>query len=84
MYQYFPPRVFYPAGEDRLFSRYRYPVGVTVLRQQDGTWLTREVPSDDEVKAAARVFQGGRVYLVDDAEAAELTAAGLGDGLVPV
>jgi hypothetical protein len=72
--------VKYPIGP--LFGRAPHPVGVTVLREAG---LYRRVidPREEELRAADRIFLGGRVHVVDDVEAAALTAAGYEDYLSP-
>ena len=84
MYQFTTPTVDYPLGSDRLFGRYRYPVGVTVLKNPDGSYYTQHIPSEDQMTAAATVYLGGHVHLVSDSEAAALSAAGYGAGLVAI
>ena len=84
MYQFYTPTVRYPVGDKGLFRFYQYNVGVSVLREHDGTYRTVETPSGDDMANADRVFLGGHVHLVTDEEAAEIQAAGLGEGLVVI
>lgn len=57
------------------------PRGRTVLKATNGTYSTVDVPTVDQMAAAAAVYQGGHVYTVSTAEAAALTAAGYGAGI---
>lgn len=70
----------YPIGP--LFGRAPHRIGTTVLREGG---LYRQVidPREEELRAADRIFLGGRVHVVDDVEAAALTAAGYDDCLSP-
>ena len=47
-----------PAGDGRLFSRYRLTRGVTVLKI-DGEYYEMRNPSSEEVKAAQAAYLGG-------------------------
>lgn len=84
MYQFYTPTLPMPVGDKGLWRFYQYRVGVTVLKEKDGTYRTIEVPSEDDQKNAATVYLGGHVHLVSDSEAANLIAAGFGEGLVHV
>lgn len=64
-----------PAGEGRLFSRYRLVRGITVLKI-DGQYYQVRFPSSEEVAAAQIAYVGGYSYPVDAAEKASLEAAG--------
>lgn len=79
-YQFYTPTRREPVLNQGL--RYSLNVGMTVLRHKDRSFAVVEVPSEDQMTAADRVFLGGHVHLVSDAEAAELSAAGFGEGLV--
>lgn len=52
------------------------PRGRSVLKQSDGTWVTRDQPTTDEIADALVYYQGGRTYEVTLDEAEELYAAG--------
>lgn len=52
--------------------------GVTVLQQQDGSFVERIYVDQIEADAAKRVYLGGHVHKVTAAEVAALTAAGYG------
>lgn len=52
-------------------------IGLTVLRV-DGVWRVEPATSAAEEAAADRVYHGGHVHTVDQAEADELVAAGFG------
>lgn len=64
-----------PAGEGRLFSRYRLVRGITVLKI-DGTYYETRYPSSEEVTDADVAYIGGYSYTVDATEKAALEAAG--------
>jgi len=64
-----------PAGEGRLFSRYRLVRGVSVLKI-DGQYYQVRFPSAEEVQAAQVAYIGGYSYIVDAIEKAALEAAG--------
>lgn len=68
---------FAELGRDRLWGRVTYPVGIAVIKRTDGTY-EQSLLADSERPDAAHVYVGGHVHVVDDAEAAALTAAGYG------
>lgn len=64
-----------PIGAHRLWWFYKLARGVTVIKTSDGYYETRD-PSQEELDEAEVYYLGGHDYVVDDAEAADLTAAG--------
>jgi hypothetical protein len=64
-----------PAGEGRLFGRYRLVRGITVLKI-DGQYYQIRFPSSEEVEAAQEAYIGGYSYEVSAGEKAALEAAG--------
>ena len=64
-----------PAGEGRLFSRYRLVRGISVLKI-DGQYYQVRYPSTEEIAGAQAAYIGGYSYTVDAAEKAALEAAG--------
>jgi hypothetical protein len=64
-----------PAGEGPLFSRYRLVRGITVLKV-DGEYYEVRYPSSEETTEADIAYIGGYSYEVDEAEKADLEAAG--------
>lgn len=64
-----------PAGDGRLFSRYRLLRGITVLKI-DGEYYELRYPSSEEVEAADEAYIGGYSYEVSAEEKADLEAAG--------
>ena len=64
-----------PAGEGRLFSRYRLVRGVTVLKI-DGEYYQVRYPSAEEVASAEIAYIGGYSYEVSAGEKTQLEAAG--------
>lgn len=55
--------------------------GVAVLKNGDA-YVEHEFPYSDDITSADVAYLGGHVYVVDDTEAAALSAAGYGDRLV--
>lgn len=64
-----------PAGEGRLFGRYRLVRGVTVLKI-DGDYFEVRYPSSEEVEDADIAYIGGYSYEVSAEEKASLESAG--------
>lgn len=64
-----------PAGEGRLFSRYRLVRGISVLKS-NGVYTEVRYPSSEEVEEADVAYIGGYSYTVDATEKAALEAAG--------
>ncbi len=64
-----------PAGDGRLFGRYRLVRGVTVLKV-DGEYYETRYPSSEEVAEAEVAYIGGYSYEVSEGEKAALEAAG--------
>lgn len=64
-----------PAGQGRLFSRYRLVRGITVVKS-NGEYYEVRYPSEDEINEAEVAYIGGYSYEVDEAEKADLEAAG--------
>lgn len=64
-----------PQGE-RLWLYYKNDVGITVLKNYDGTYTQTQFPSQDDVAAAAAAYLGGHIYVVKQSEAFALNAAG--------
>ena len=79
-----PPTVDQPPlGDNRLFFRYSLTRGESVLKRQDGTFYTKQYPSQVEMEAAAIAYLGGHEYQITQAEADALTAAGYGANITP-
>ena len=64
-----------PAGEGRLFERFRLVRGITVLKI-DGVYYELRYPSSEEVEAAEEAYIGGYSYEVSAGQKASLEAAG--------
>lgn len=64
-----------PAGEGRLFGRYRLVRGVTVLKI-DGVYYETRYPASEEVQEAEIAYIGGYSYEVSEQEKSSLEAAG--------
>ena len=71
-----PPTVIEgPAGGGTLFSRYRLPRGITVLKE-NGVYSSVRFPDVDRVNAAQEVYLGGHIYTITEAVSALLIDAG--------
>jgi hypothetical protein len=68
-----------PVAEGSLFSRYKLRRGMSVLKNQDGTYSLVRYPAQTEIEAAKVCYLGGHIYDITDDEATALTAAGYGD-----
>lgn len=77
MPQFTPPTVLQAQPGDRLFSRYRVPVGQSVVKI-NGTYMTLPFPWLGELTGAEGTdwFLGGRTYTITPEVAAALTADG--------
>jgi hypothetical protein len=64
-----------PAGEGRLFSRYRLTKGISILKI-DGEYYQVQYPSSEEVEAAEIAYIGGYSYEVEEGEKIQLEEAG--------
>ena len=64
-----------PAGEGRLFSRYRLVRGISVLKI-DGEYYELRTPSSEEIESAEAAYIGGYSYEVSLGEKVALEAAG--------
>jgi hypothetical protein len=64
-----------PLGPGRLFGRYRINRGVSVYKYA-GEYYEMRYPTEDDINTYATFYVGGHEYIVDDAEAADLIAAG--------
>ena len=73
-----------PDADERLIStRVKIALAMSILKNANGTFTSVGYPSQDDIRAAVMFYQGGHVYVVSDAEAALLAAAGFGSGLSP-
>lgn len=79
-YAFRPPTVEEgPAGQGRLFYRYKLTRGVSILEGPPGTYREARWPTQTEIAASRpHFFQGGHVYMVDETTRAALIAAGIG------
>lgn len=64
-----------PLGTGPLFSRYRLPRGISVLKI-DNVYYEMRVPSEEDVADASNVYIGGYSYEVNASEKTALEAAG--------
>jgi hypothetical protein len=82
MPQTFTPPIAHtiPMGTGPLFGRMKIQVGACVVKTTSGAYRTENTHNPDRDDIAV-VYDGGHVYTVDDAEAADLTAAGYGEYL---
>jgi hypothetical protein len=67
-------------GTDGLFGRMKIDVGAAVVKLDTGAYVLENTHNPDR-EGIVIVYDGGHVYTVDDAEAADLTAAGYGEYL---
>lgn len=75
-YRFKPPSVMEgPIGNHRLFQFYEMPRGITVLKYGSEYYEVR-YPQQEDVDMADKAYIGGNWHIVDDAEAADLIAAG--------
>lgn len=58
------------------FNKMPMDFGQSVLKSPGGSYTTVTSPSPEQIDAAAMAYLGGHTYVVDDAEASALTAAG--------
>jgi hypothetical protein len=76
VYRFFPPTISEaPAGDHKLFYRYKLNRGITVLKK-NGTYTQVRYPSQAEVEDADIAYIGGYGYVVDQAEKDSLESAG--------
>lgn len=74
----FTPPTRLEASSDHFFGRYSIPVGQSVVRV-NGTFITQPYPwlgDLADLTDGVDYFLGGHEYVIDDAIAAELEAAG--------
>lgn len=86
MYRFEPPtheQSMDPTGRDFLWSRVKFRVGEAVLKYKDGRFATVPVHDPDE-PGLEKVYLGGHVHIIEDAEALPLIAAGYGQYLTVV
>lgn len=85
IYTFTPPTVLEPTGINHpLFGRMRLAVGVTVLKRE-ALYRQLTFPSAEEIDLADIAYLGGHEYLISDAEALELQAAGYGEWIsIPI
>lgn len=74
-YLFTPPGERRPVGTSLLWARFQYPVSFTLLKK-GGFYTLTETPADEDVSTADVAYLAGHSYLVTNAEAAALTAAG--------
>lgn len=77
MYEFTPPVSHYEPMSERspLWSRVKIPVPWTVVKTTSGGYRLEQVHDPDQPDID-RVYLGGHVHLVDNAEAASLMGAG--------
>lgn len=78
------PRVPPDTGDSVRVAMQHYsplPRGVSLLKNQDGSYTLVDGPTGLQMDAAAYTYLGGHIYDITDDEAAALIAAGYGDGV---
>lgn len=83
MYLFTPPGRVERRGNHPLFGRLRLTQGVSLLKVL-GLYRQVSEPSDEEISAAQVTYLGGHTYLISNAEATALTAAGYADFVAPL
>jgi hypothetical protein len=86
MYLFAPPtedRVMDPTGKDFLWSRVKFQQGLAVTKFRNGTYKLEQV-HDPDMADIDVVYLGGHEYVVTDAEALNLIAAGYAANLTVV
>lgn len=83
-YTFRPPHVIEAgSGGHRLFQFSGLNKGVTVV-QSGSKFYETQFPSQDLLDIADKYWLGGHIYTVDNATAADLTAAGYGSNLTEI
>lgn len=77
MYRFDPPGTTQSLGTDSLWGKVRYTRGDTVVRYLDGSFRQSQV-HDPDLPGIDKVYLGGHVHTISDADAALLSAAGYG------
>jgi hypothetical protein len=76
VYRLTPPTESYKTGSDSLWGRIAHTRGLALVVYTDGRVVTTaSCPSTSE-EGVDKVWPGGRVFEISDADAATLTAAG--------
>jgi len=84
-YYFIPPTVDEgPAGDDRLFYRYKLTRADTVIKNPDGSYSHYRAPGIDQLEAAERFYQGGHIYPIDEGERQNLIKYGYSSQIVTV
>jgi hypothetical protein len=71
-----------PVAPGPLFGRYKLSRGLTVLRNQDGSYSTVRYPAQTELEEASAFYLGGHMYPLSMTEIDDLIAAGYGDYII--
>ena len=83
MYKFNPPGRNLPVGTDNLWGRVKFFRGDAVVRYTSGAYKQTSTYDPDET-GIDKVYLGGHEYVIDDTEAALLSAAGYGPYLAVV
>ncbi len=67
-----------PAGGHRLFSFYKLNKGITIVRNDDGSYEQVRYLIDEDAKYYPEIYFGGRNYPVDESTKARLIAGNVG------
>ena len=79
-YYFTPPTVDEgPAGDNRLFWRYKLTRADTVIKNADGSYDHFRTPGVEQLETATLFFQGGHKTEISSSERLSLIAAGYGD-----
>ena len=82
-YYFIPPTVDEgPAGDNRLFWRYKITRADTVIKEQDGSYKHYRAPGIDQLEGAQRFYQGGHIYPITESERQDLINYGYASQIV--
>jgi hypothetical protein len=84
-YYFIPPTVDEgPAGDNRLFWRYKITRADTVIKNADGSYSHYRAPGIDQLEAAEVFYQGGHIYPISEGERENLIKYGYSSQIVTV
>ena len=82
-YYFIPPTVDEgPAGDNRLFWRYKITRADTVIKNADNTYSHYRAPGVEQLAPGTVFYQGGHIYPIDEGERQNLIAQGYSSQIV--
>ena len=82
-YYFIPPTVDEgPAGDNRLFWRYKLTRADTVIKNADNTYSHYRAPGIEQLAPGTVFYQGGHIYPIDEGERQNLIAQGYSSQIV--